>query len=366
MSAEPCLMTQLYRLMLACYPAEFRAEFGAEMEDVFSTALTHVQQSDGERSWWLIWREIRDWPGSLWRAHLHVRKRKMASNGSVAEKPLPRKELLAALLIFLLPFAGPLGSVGNRPEWLEVSLGILFGGALLFGLGIAVVKRLPRWSLPYLGVVLMPAVLVAAYPRLWGWLNPRFLMSFGPRASWSLSTRILYSGVADYLALFLTLLSALLLANVLRLLPYTRGVWQGIRSDWTALSFLLYGGLVILVDILFEAYRYDNTWRFFAWISLALGAWLYLRANGQKQRILALLGGTTCALWIVAVAKWVLIPLQQHWLMVPSELTRWHETSMALVSWVGIVLLLLAPAVLSLLPPASGRTVSEGGEPVPA
>jgi hypothetical protein len=369
MRGESRLIKKFYRLLLAFYPAEFRAEFGAEMEDVFTIALTHVQQSDGERSWRLIWREIRDWPGTVLQAHLRVRKRKMASDGFVEEKPLPRRELLAALLIFLLPFAGPLGSVGDWPEWLKILLGILYGGALLFGLGLAVMKRLPRWSLPYLGIVLMPAVLYTAEPKLWGWLYPRFLLTFGPRAGWSLSTRILYSGVNAYIALFLILFCALLLANVLRLLPYTRGVWQGIRVDWTALSFLLYGGLVIGVDMLFEEYRYDNIWRFFAWISLALGAWLYLRAKGQKQRILALLGGATGALWIVALAKWVLIPLQK-WPMgypvSPSEATRWVETSMALVSWVGIIILLLAPAVLSLLPPASGLTVSESKEPVTA
>lgn len=361
MSREQRLITKLYHLLLAFYPAEFRAEFGAEMEDVFTTTLTHVRRSDGERSWWLIWREMRDWPGSVLQAHLRVRRRKMASSELIEEAPLPHRELSAALLIFLLPLLSLVATQAiNRPQWTDIPLVILFWGALLLGLGLALIKRLPRWSLPYLGIVLMPAVLVAAYPRLWGWLYPHFIDTFGPRAGWPLSTRIFYSGVADYIALFLILVSALILVNVLRLLPYTRGVWQGIRTDWTALSFLLYGGLVFLVDMLFEEYRYDDIWMFFAWLSLALGAWLYLRAKGQKQRILALIGGATGALWLVAIAKWVLIPLQQHWYRFPSELIRWHETSMTLVNWVGIIILLLLPAVLSLLPPASGRTSSEG------
>ena len=281
MRGESRLIKKFYRLLLAFYPAEFRAEFGAEMEDVFTIALTHVQQSDDERFWQLVWREIRDWPGTVLQAHLRVRRRKMASNGFVEEKPLQRRELLAALLIFLLPLVGPLVSGGNRPEWLEILPYMLFWGALLFGLGLAVMKRLPRWSLPYLGIVLLLAVLFAAYPRLWGWLYPRFLLTFGPRAGWSLSTRILYSGVADYIALFLVLVSALILVNVLRLLPYTRGVWQGIRADWTALSFLLYGGLVFLVFILFDDYRHDNTWSFFAWISLA---WAHGCTCAQKGK----------------------------------------------------------------------------------
>ena len=58
MRGELRLIKKFYRLLLAFYPAEFRAEFGAEMEDVFTIALAHVQRSDDERFWLLVWREI--------------------------------------------------------------------------------------------------------------------------------------------------------------------------------------------------------------------------------------------------------------------------------------------------------------------
>ena len=137
--------------------------------------------------------------------------------------------------------------------------------------------------------------------------------------------------------LFLILLSALILVNLLRLLPYTRGVWQRIRADWTQLSFMLYGGLVFGILLAFDEYRHEELWKFIAWICLALGAWLYLRAKGQKQRILALIGGATGAMWIVALAKWMLIPLQKWptgYPVSPSETTRWVETGSAMVGWV--------------------------------
>ena len=139
----------------------------------------------------------------------------------------------------------------------------------------------------------------------------------------------------------------------MRLLPHTRGVWQRIRADWTQLSFLLFGGLVISISLLFEEYRYAGLWQLMAWICLALGAWLYLRAKRQKQRILALICGATGAMWIVALAKWVLIPLQKWptgYPVSPSEVTRWVEVGRAMIGWVLALAMLLAPALLGLVP----------------
>ena len=357
------LITRVYRVLLAFYPSGFRAEFGQEMQDVFATALTEVQP------WRLFWREIRDWPGSVLQEHLRTRRRKMSANGFIEEKPLPHSELLAAMIIFLLPLISIFALTGiNLPQWMDYFMLILFWGAVLFALGLAIVKRLPRWSLPYLGVVLMPGIIISLSPRFSGWIYPYFIQSFGPRSYWSLPIRISYSGIFAFIILFLILLSALILVNLLRLLPYTRGVWQRIRADWTQLSFMLYGGLVFGIMLTFEEYRYEDMWKFTAWICLALGAWLYLRAKGQKQRILALISGATGAMWIVALAKWVLIPLQEWptgYPVAPSEATRWVETSGAIIGWVCILLMLMAPALLSLLPQMPSPIIPNEEDPIP-
>jgi hypothetical protein len=359
---------------LAFYPSEFRAEFDEEMQDVFATALTEGQHRGGERSWRLFWREIRGWPGSVLREHLRTRRREMASNGFVEEKPLPRIELLAALIVFLLPLLIPLFGIlaatgSSLPRWVDISVLVLFLGAVLFALGLALIKGLPRWSLSYLGFVLMLGLILSRYDRIWGWIYPFFTQSFGPRSYWSLPVRILYVAVFEFIFFFSILLSALILVNLLRLLPHTRGVWQRIRADWTQLSFLLYGGLVISILLMFDEYHHADVWRFMAWICLALGAWLYLRAKGRKQRILALICGATGAMWIVALAKWVLIPLQKWptgYPVAPSEATRWVETGSAMIGWVWILIMLLAPALLNLLPPAPGPIVSSERDPVTA
>ena len=183
MRGELRLIKKFYRLLLAFYPAEFRAEFGAEMEDVFTIALAHVQQSDDERFWQLVWREIRDWPGTVLQEHLRARRRKMASNGFIEKKPLPRRELLAALIIFLLPLFFSVFAITGIPplKWIDYFMLILFGGTLLFALLLAIIKGLPRWSLSYLGFVLMLGIILSS-DSFWGWLYPYFVQSFGPKS----------------------------------------------------------------------------------------------------------------------------------------------------------------------------------------
>lgn len=374
MSRSAHRITRIYRVLLAFYPSQFRAEFGQEMQDVFATALTEVQQPGGERPWRLLLREIRGWPGSVLREHLRARRKEMASNRFVEEQPLLRMEWLAALTIFLLPLVVPvfgiLAATGNSlPKWMDTAVLVLFLGALLLAFGLAIIKGLPRWSLSYLGFVLMLGLTLSQYSRIWGWIYPFFTQSFGPRSDWSLPLRITYVAVFEFIILFSILLGALILVNLLRLLPHTRDVWQRIRADWTQLSFLLYGGLVITIALIFEEYHHAEVWRFMALVCLALGAWLYLRAKRRKQRILALICAATGAMWIIALAKWVLIPLQKWptgYPVSPSEATRWVETGSALFGWIWILLMLLAPALLSLLPPAPDPIVPSERDPVTA
>lgn len=288
----------------------------------------------------------------------------MAPNtGLIDEKPVTGGELLAASLIFVLPLFSILGLVGiDIPRWLGYPSLFAVWGMVIFALGLAVIKRLPRWSLPYLGFMLMMGMILGGNYRLWVWIYPLFLNIFGPRYVWALSTRIIYSGIQELFMWLTVLLSALILVNLLRLLPYTRGVWQRIRADWTQLSFLLYGTLVFYIMLTFEEYRYDEVWKFAAWLCLALGAWFYLRAKKQKQRILALMGGATAAMWIIIIAKWILIPYQKWpdgYPIAPSEITRWNEVGYTTIGWVGIMLMMLAPSLLNLLPSKPNSQVQE-------
>ena len=103
------------------------------------------------------------------------------------------------------------------------------------------------------------------------------------------------------------------------------------------------------IALAFGEYHHDQVWRFMAWSCLALVC------------------GATGAMWIVAPAKWVLIPLQKWptgYPVSPSEVTRWVETGSTLIGSVVILLMLLAPALLSLLPRAPGPVVPSKRKPV--
>jgi hypothetical protein len=345
----------LYRSLLAFYPRGFRSVFGEEMQDDFQTALTETQRAGGLGVWQLLWREFRHWPGSVWREHLRARRMKMPSNGFVDEKSLTRSELLAAMVIFLLPMLSiSLTRWLYLPQWIQVVLTFLFWGCTIFSVGLAVARRMPRWSLSYLGFLLIISIIIfGQFDRAWTWTYPYFIQSFGPRSMWPLGIRIIYGAGGVLTFIFSILFGALILVSFLRLFPYTRIIWQRIRTDWTQLSFLLYGSIVFLVIFAFEEYRYDDIWKLAAWASLAVGAWLYLRAKGQKQRILTLICGATGAMWIIAIGTWVLIPLQdwqERYSLISMQDLRWTDTSIAIIGWICILLAMMAPALLNFLP----------------
>ncbi|MCP4418456.1 MAG: hypothetical protein GY805_17700, partial [Chloroflexi bacterium] len=170
---------QIYALALRLYPPDFRDEFGGEMTAVFAKAVREAAEQGWLSLTAVFLREIRDWPGSVLQELLRARRRKMISKGYIEEKPLLRSEWLAALIIFLLPLFGIIVTTGmDLPQWINYFSVTLFGWAVT--LGLALIKGLPRWSLTYLGFVLIAGIIIGLDSRIWGWLYPYFLQSFGP------------------------------------------------------------------------------------------------------------------------------------------------------------------------------------------
>jgi hypothetical protein len=221
-----------------------------------------------------------------------------------------------------------------------------------------------------MGVILMLGMIFNPYwGTFWGWAYPYFLRAFGPSSHWPVQLQILYAGISEFVMWLTILFGALLLVNLLRLLPYTRPVWDRIRADWTQLSFMLYGGFVLYIMIAFEEYRQEDLWKFGAWVFLALGAWRYLRGKGNTKRILSLILGVTGAFWIVALGKWMLIPLQKWpvgYPTSPSEAARWVETGYTLLDWFFSLGMLYAPSLTKWLPPLPVTTTAEENDPASA
>lgn len=351
--------------MLACYPAEFRAKFGAEMQSVFYSAVNEVQNANKGQIWRLLWRELQGWPGSVIKEHLRERINKMGSQISLDNpKPLSRLDWLAALLIFILPLAGTaLQRIAiNYPSWMSMILVVIFLGSIVFALVLVVIRGLPPWSLSYLGLVLTIFTFYGLGIGLWGLLIFRpWMFIFGPRDSWSLAVQLLYGVSMVAFVWFLVLAITLISTYLLKHWPRIQALWRYIRADWTQLSFLVYGGFVFYIWLTFDEYQQEDPWIFGAFTSLAIGAWLYLRAKDQRARIFALVGGVTVAMWIVVIGKWVLIP-QQNW-PVNLESERIYEPLAAIGSWMVMTIVLIIPALLNLLPPAPGPIVDEGMSP---
>jgi len=359
------LLVQVHKLLLGFYPSAFRVQFSDEMQAVF---MSRLDEQDGEHPLRLFWRELYQFPGSALKVHLRGWRRYMGSNGFYNQESLPRIELLAAMIIFLLPLFSLFAITGiSLPVWTNYITLVLFWGCIFFALGLGIAKRLPGWSLPYLGFLLMIGqVLSPIFPGLVTWIYPYFLGTFGAMSHWPIPIRLIYSGIFEFIGALTVLLGAFILVNILRLFPYTRAVWKRIRADWTQLSFMMYGGLVFYIILAFDEYQYEDLWKFGAWACLALGAWLYLRGKGRWQRILALVGGTTFAYWIVALAKWVLVPLQKWptgYPIAPTEASRWVETGSALMSWIFFLGILCASALTDWLPPLPEPISAEESNP---
>lgn len=286
--------------------------------------------------------------------------------------PIRPAELLAALTIFLIPtiFSLLVTIVGvvnlnKLPEWLDMILKIFFVGSLIAAFGFAIIRGLPHWSPPYLGVLIVTLLFLGPsmpITRIWEWTYAHIYRAIGHMSTWSTLESVLYVGLQMTILWFFVLLIAVVLITLLRLLPYTRSLWRRVRADWTQLSFLVYGGIVFNILFLFDEYRQKELWSLAAWIFLAIGCLLYLYAKEKSQRILILLCGATLAMWIIAVGKWFLVPIQDwgaYSITHPPETERWLEFYRTMAEWICIVIALLSPALLRFLPTSPPQNVKE-------
>ena len=197
------------------------------------------------------------------------------------------------------------------------------------------VKGFPRWSYPYVGLVL-------AFTLYWTDVSTPELRllnyTFGRGEAWGLRAWIPFSAVAAIALVFTRSLRPLL-----RLLT---GVWR----DWTRLSFALYGAMPLLVWVSFD--EVDRSFQFpyllAAMLLLAGGAVAYMRAARSQGRALALLVGLAPA-WVVTTVG---VATYWHgrrdfWMRAPGN---GYEMALTMLVALGVLAgLIFAPAMLGLL-----------------
>jgi hypothetical protein len=227
------------------------------------------------------------------------------------------REWLAAMALFLLLALTSLLSYLHIawPPWISW---VLFGGPLLM-LALGLIKGLPRWPLPYTGVIGLQLSWVFArrgtmmgintragvVGSLLRWTDRLFFGVLRPSASDPWIVRAVYGAGELWVVLLGMAAFAVLIATACRPL---RPFYLRLRDDWTLLSFGLYGATVKAVHWAFEDYPHPHKqlYIFVASLILVAGAWVYLRSAHLWQRSLALFAAITLSMAVAATGRAIL------------------------------------------------------------
>jgi len=292
------ILVRLYARLLSLYPRRYRADYGEELQTVFSLVVNEAAQRGRFSVIRLGWRELRDLPGAVIREYLREgRKRKMETSTitPTGDGRSSWGETLAGLWPFL--FLGPVSVTMTYltvPAWFQYSetpkyLSIVFVLSMLVGLGVAWAKGWPRWSYPYIGFAMVVGGLAI------GGTVSSMVFTVGPE--WPVLPQVLIAvGAFGLVVGILTLIA--------RAWRPLHSLYRGIRQDWTRLSFGLFTGVLVLfggggIDLDEDPIFTLNV--FVPSLVVLAGALVYLRSTTKAQRILALLVSLTLAVAVRVV-----------------------------------------------------------------
>lgn len=332
----------LYSRALRIFPRPFREEFGLEMAEIFSQrlversrqgALAYVHQVLSEFTGL-----VKAIPDALQYSRRKGRELDRMKPEPVITSPLTTRqgeplaspiELVAGVLPFLL--AGLALTVQGLDKLrltrfaIEYSLDVWLVVMLLLAVGLCAgwVRGFPRWSLAWLGLLVLFSADLAG-KATHGQHSLGIVLDPGQR--W---------GVLAWLPLIGAVMAGTAISRSLRpLLDLGRGIWR----DWTRLSFFLYSSLMpfLLVmtveDVDSRAYV---TYLALLSLILALGALFYLLARNPAGRTLSLLAGQVVMIFTALVIG--------AWQMEPGTTKDMTVSLVGLAVWVGFVCL---PAAL--------------------
>jgi len=276
-------------------------------------------------------------------------------------KPGSWREWLAAMALFLLL------ALTSLPSYLQITLPPWLGSGLfsvlllMFSLGL--IKGLPRWFLPYTGVIGVPLSWAlttrgtimgintggGVVGSLLRWTDRHFFALLRPSASDPWIVRAVYgAGELWFVLLGIAAFTVMIAAACRPLRPF----YLRLRDDWTLLSFGLYGATVMAVNMAFEDYPHPHKqpYIFVASLILAAGAWVYLRSAHLWQRSLALFAGITLSMAVAATGKAILYANPLLWPRAARHFTWQSEVLCTVFLWGWLVAVVMTPALLGLLP----------------
>lgn len=335
-------LLSLYRLLLNLYPSAYRAEFGNEMLDTFAEGLEEAQ-SQGR--WGIfLFREISDTPRVLAHAYWDGWRSKLETGIDILESVVSTSDL---------PPAPPDGRDSWRQVLFECSSFIFAGVFLILATYIRIHGLAEGWqrNIEFLGRIIVPLALpflilalVRGLPR-WGYPLMGLLLSYSGYISngtslWLLLIILLFASFTLTLAMILTD------PNPAQLPFLFRRIGQSLSLDWTRLSFALYGSIPLIILMAFDDSHYNDRTPFLALsvLIMLVGALLYCRSRTEPAQLIALLGGITFSVAFAWLDQLSFANSQRNWIIVSSQT---NVGSLWLFNlWLQWTFLLLSPAIL--------------------
>jgi hypothetical protein len=295
-------LSQMYAKSLAYYPLGFRTDFADEARDIFDLRVKDAAKGGFWSLVKLALRELSDLPLTL--LTLYTRERKISAmqkhlNRWFVHEPGSWPEVLLASMPFLMLFLFPgIFSFSSVEDSIPAPLGIgLLGLVVLFLalLGIVgLLVRLPRWAMPYAGVLISLGVFLV----LMGSGVSTYFFSGQMSAPWWLR-------MVAFEAIYLCALAAamILVVWLTRRISLTTTFFEQVQKDWSLLSFAMYGGGTVLILGMYEDISGGGLYILMTAVPLLLGIWVYLRRQVVQWRIVALSVAITLAMGIALVAN---------------------------------------------------------------
>jgi len=258
--------------------------------------------------------------------------------------------VILAMLPFLLPtvvLLGPLfdalyAAMGWNQEEIIIARSLLAIAKALFVLGGLLagwLKGFPRWTYPYLGLVVTASLLLAngSTPGLWLFGYQR------GRALW---------GWWAWVPLLAGAVTAVLILLISRPIKQQFRMVTNVWGDWTMLSFAIYGMFILGTFVALDEIQspWEGMITALGALLLALGAGATMRAGTTGRRIAALIMGFSAAYILLVGFSAVYWQTQTDFssaVISPSSVVDVINTLYK--GWLFFALFLLSPALIGLL-----------------
>ena len=359
MTRTAWLLTRLYAWSLRLYPRQYRLDYASELQTVFEMAVDEARTTGINAVLWFGLRELSDMPGALLFQHRRERRnRKMERelNNSSLSDALTWKGAFISLVPLLLTIVWwvvifALFKLINTasPNQPMVVRGILTIFLVFFPVVAGVVwglaKGAPRWAylhlglaISFLGFLLFAGLASASPSHLYN------LRLFRTPSAW---TRWLFLE-SPWAAFTIISVLFILLARVWRPL---RPFYQGVKGDWTLLSFSLSTSIIwfLLPDEIPTSFLWP--YLLVGIMILFAGVLFYLRSSSPSTRIFVLLATLSLAMVVFGVRRsafWGNLIYGEPRLIFSWEIA-WNEAFSTFKNWTALILLVSAPAFLGLV-----------------